>query len=648
MRANRTWSIGCAGDVPTMEALAAVELIRRHLPALKVRFINVVDLMRLQHEAEHPHGLSDREYDALFTPDKPIIFAYHGYPWLIHRLTYRRTNHANLHVRGYKEEGTVTTPFDMVMRNDLDRFHLVMDVIDRVPGLGAKAAQLRQEMVDERVRSRAYAKRVRRGPRGHPRLESGPADARRRRGTTQSSSSTPARVRSRRRSSSRPMSRWGEPRLLGRRRLARHRPRLGAPGCAARSGSAAWVEIAAGLEAVAYRVVHGGPRFTAATVIDDAVVDGIVAVADLAPLHNDVALETIAAGRSLLPDVPHVACFDTAYHATLEPAAYRYPVPERWYHRVGYPPLRLPRALGGLVSRSGGRAAASRRRGPLAGGRAPGQRVLGHGGARGSVGRDIDGTDAAGGSDDGHALGLHQSRGALPPGRTRALACRRGQRPARPRLGIARRIGQQQRHARAAGSGRLGDERASLAISMFEGRAAAWIAHVATGLPRLDVLVFTGGIGENATGVRRHIVERLAVLGLSPLPNRPLIPNGDNRLNGGAESVAVLGVEAREDLVMAAEAAVLVSRCLPAGPSPFAPIVDGRVLVLRSFSPGPGPVPTPPPTESTHHDLRDGMHHPQWWIHRRRPSMVAIDPSGVPGPGGRRIRPRRRSLSTAQ
>jgi xylulose-5-phosphate/fructose-6-phosphate phosphoketolase len=150
--------VAACGDVPTMEALAAVDILRQRLPELRVRFINVVDLMRLQDEKEHPHGLSDREFDALFTTDKPIVFAYHGYPWLIHRLTYRRHNHANMHVRGYKEEGTVTTPFDMVMRNDLDRFHLVIDVIDRVVGLGSHAALLRQEMVDERVRARAYAK----------------------------------------------------------------------------------------------------------------------------------------------------------------------------------------------------------------------------------------------------------------------------------------------------------------------------------------------------------------------------------------------------------------------------------------------------------------------------------------------------------
>ena len=150
--------LACAGDIPTLETLAAVSLIRQHLPDLKVRVVNVVDLMRLQPDSEHPHGLSDDDFDTLFTTDRPIIFAYHGYPWLIHRLTYRRTNHVNLHVRGYKEEGTVTTPFDIVMLNDLDRFHLVMDVIDRVPGLSARAADVRQLMADRRVEARAYTR----------------------------------------------------------------------------------------------------------------------------------------------------------------------------------------------------------------------------------------------------------------------------------------------------------------------------------------------------------------------------------------------------------------------------------------------------------------------------------------------------------
>ncbi len=150
--------MACAGDIPTLETLAATALIRELLPDLKVRVVNVVDLMRLQPQSEHPHGLTDAEFDALFTTDKPVIFAHHGYPWLIHRLTYRRSNHDNIHVRGYKEEGTTTTPFDMVMLNDLDRFHLVMDVIDRVPGLGSKAAHVRQSMADERLRHRQYTR----------------------------------------------------------------------------------------------------------------------------------------------------------------------------------------------------------------------------------------------------------------------------------------------------------------------------------------------------------------------------------------------------------------------------------------------------------------------------------------------------------
>jgi xylulose-5-phosphate/fructose-6-phosphate phosphoketolase len=148
--------LACAGDVPTQEILAASDLLRRHLPELAVRVVNVVDMTRLLPRDEHPHGMGDFEYDGLFTTDKPVIFAYHGYPWLIHRLAYRRTGHANLHVRGYKEMGTTTTPFDMVVRNDMDRYRLVMDVIDRVPGLGVRAAAVRQQMADARTRHHAW------------------------------------------------------------------------------------------------------------------------------------------------------------------------------------------------------------------------------------------------------------------------------------------------------------------------------------------------------------------------------------------------------------------------------------------------------------------------------------------------------------
>ncbi|WP_430695003.1 phosphoketolase family protein [Mesorhizobium montanum] len=148
--------MACCGDVPTLEMLAAVDLLRSHLPKLKIRVVNVVDLMTLQPKSEHPHGLSDTDFDELFTKDRPVIFAYHGYPWLIHRLAYKRTNHENMHVRGYKEEGTTTTPFDMAVRNDIDRFHLAMDVIDRVPSLGSTAAYVKQALRDRLIEHKQY------------------------------------------------------------------------------------------------------------------------------------------------------------------------------------------------------------------------------------------------------------------------------------------------------------------------------------------------------------------------------------------------------------------------------------------------------------------------------------------------------------
>jgi len=142
--------------VPTLETLAAVDIIRQYLPSLKIRVVNVVNLMKLQPPSEHPHGLSDFDFDALFTKDKPVVFAFHGYPWLIHRLTYRRTNHKSLHVRGYKEEGTTSTPFDMVVMNDLDRFHLVGDVVDRLPQLGSRAAYAKQAIQEKLVEHKQY------------------------------------------------------------------------------------------------------------------------------------------------------------------------------------------------------------------------------------------------------------------------------------------------------------------------------------------------------------------------------------------------------------------------------------------------------------------------------------------------------------
>ena len=148
--------MACCGDVPTLETLAAVSILREHLPDLYIRVVNVVDLMKLQPANEHPHGLSDKDFDDLFTTNKPVIFAFHAYPWLIHRLTYRRTNHANIHARGYKEEGTITTPFDMTVLNDLDRFHLAIDAIDRLPQTGGKGVSLKQSLLNKLVEHKQY------------------------------------------------------------------------------------------------------------------------------------------------------------------------------------------------------------------------------------------------------------------------------------------------------------------------------------------------------------------------------------------------------------------------------------------------------------------------------------------------------------
>ena len=313
--------LACAGDVPTLETLAAADLLRTHLPDLKVRVVNVVDLMRLQPDTEHPHGLPDAEFDALFTADKPVIFAYHGYPWLIHRLTYRRNNHHNIHVRGYKEEGTTTTPFDMVMLNDLDRFHLVMDVIDRVPSLGSP----------RRDPAPADGRRPPRRPRLHPRARRGRSGDHRLdlagAGLTRCgcSSSTPA-------------------------------PRASSCGCSTADDT---IERSADLPA-------GPDGFDTSRLAEilrrlakdptwSATASCTAARLFTGPVRIDAAVRRAAAGpdrpgpaapaqvpgrarrrqRTRCPASPAVACFDTAFHATIPAAAATYAVPREWRQRYG-------------------------------------------------------------------------------------------------------------------------------------------------------------------------------------------------------------------------------------------------------------------------------------------------------------------------
>ncbi|MFV2062157.1 MAG: acetate/propionate family kinase [Chloroflexota bacterium] len=314
-----------------------------------------------------------------------------------------------------------------------------------------------------------------------------------------------------------------------------------------------------GLDAVGYRVVHGGARFSAPTLIDDAVISGIEDVRGLAPLHTDVALETIEAGRALLPDVPHVASFDTAFHATLAPDAYRYPVPESWYREWG---VRRYGFHGLSVAWS------VRRAGDLLGREvADLSMVVAHLGSGCSV-TAVDGgcsVDTSMGLTPLEGLMMGTRSGSIDPGvLLRLLAAGSldadGLADALDHesglLGVSGSSSDMRQLQLAAGQG---DERATLAIDMFVRRTAAWIASMASALPRLDALIFTGGIGENAVAVRRRIVGRLGVLGVAPLPDSAAIA-GDGRLDAEAEHVAILRIEAREDLVIASETAAIIER----------------------------------------------------------------------------------------
>jgi acetate kinase len=312
------------------------------------------------------------------------------------------------------------------------------------------------------------------------------------------------------------------------------------------------------VDAVGYRVVHGGPGLTSARVIDDEVTARIASAAHLAPLHNDVALETISAGRGLLPGVPHVACFDTAFHATLPAEAYRYPVPEHWFAEWG---VRRYGFHGLSVLWSVRRAATLLERNV-----ADLSLVVAHLGGGCSVTAVVDGrsVETSMGLTPLEGLMMGTRSGSIDPGLTFYLLARtpltveaigEALEHASGLLGVSGSSADlRELEARAAG----GDERAALAMAMFVRRAAAWIAAVATSLPRLDALVFTGGIGEGAAAVRARIVERLGVLGIGPLTRPPAVGQVDGRLNDGSDPVAVLRIEAREDLVIAAEAAAAI------------------------------------------------------------------------------------------
>ncbi len=314
-----------------------------------------------------------------------------------------------------------------------------------------------------------------------------------------------------------------------------------------------------GIDAVGYRVVHGGTRFTSPVLLDADVVSGIESAADLAPLHNRVALETIEVGRALLPDLPHVACFDTAFHTTLPVAAFRYPVPERWYtewgvRRYGFHGLSVAwsvRRAAELLRREAGRVSL----------------VVAHLGSGCSVTAVHHGAsvDTSMGLTPLEGLMMGTRSGSIDPGVPFFLTSHDRLDNAQVAdaldhqsglLGVSGTSSDMRQLAKAAAGG---DERAALAIEMFERRAAAWIAASATTLPRLDAVVFTGGIGEHAADVRRGIVDRLGVLGLRPLPEDTHQDEGDGRLDDGHTATAVLRVESREDLVIARETAGLIA-----------------------------------------------------------------------------------------
>ena len=501
--------LGCCGDVPTLETLAAARSCAPHLPDLKVRVVNVVDLMRLQPDTEHPHGLSDHEFDALFTADKPVIFAYHGYPWLIHRLTYRRAGHANLHVRGYKEEGTTTTPFDMVMLNDLDRYP---------PGDGRDRPRARPGG-KRRTRASANAGRPARRTRLHPRTRRGrPGDHQ--------------------------LGVVGGLSVLvvnaGSRSLKLHL--VSAGDVAARVDSLDSVEPSQ-VTAIAHRIVHGGPRFRDPVVIDAQVREQIMELAELAPLHNPPALAAVGQAEQRFPGLPQVAVFDTGFHASIPPEASTYAVPKEWredwgIRRYGFHGLSVQWAAGQV---------------PVP------RLVVCHLGGGCSVtavhdGRSVDTTmgfspldgvpmaTRSGSVDPGALLYLLRTRGADAAALEHTLNFESGLKALGGGSGDMRDL---------EGAVRAGRPAAELALAVFVHRVAGAVAAMATAAGGLDALVFTAGIGEGSALVRGRVCERLGFLGVrfEPALNAGAEPDCDIAATGS--SVRVHVIRAREELVAA-------------------------------------------------------------------------------------------------
>ena len=506
--------LACAGDVPTLETArrrgaAARAPARAEGPGRQRRRPDAPAARQPSTRTACPTPSST----PCSPPTQPVIFAYHGYPWLIHRLTYRRTNHHNIHVRGYKEEGTTTTPFDMVMLNDLDRFHLVMDVIDRVPGLGERRPRLRQH--DGRHSGCACAPTPARTARTRPRCATGP-------GRRRARSEPPMRVLVvNAGSSSLKLSLLDDAdQTIASAELAAPQARidedelrdtLGAHGFGA-------------ADAVGHRIVHGGARFTEAVTIDAPVERALRELVDLAPLHQPTSLAALDAVSAVLPGLPAVACFDTSFHATIPEAAAHLRAAGRVARALGPAALRLPRPVARVGGTAGQRATRGRQLPPR-------RRRVAVRDPRRPLGRHDDGLHAAGGPGDGNALGQRRPR-------ARPVAAR-ARRPGRAEL--ARRAGARVRLARAGGHRRHARDprasdrpatgaRSSVATSTSTACVPA-IAAMAATLGGLDALAFTGGVGERAPEIRARAADGLGFLGVAidPLANAAPSPTPTSR-----------------------------------------------------------------------------------------------------------------------